>query len=389
MPVTRENFGTGLQALGAGFQGRGVEFQQLQAQQGRERQAQTDKLSQEREQAFAIDTRILRDHLENGRIPQGKELLINRLQTLKQIDPGADDRDTAQALQLIDQDPEMLGELVKEMDMRFTLKGLVPEYKTASPEIIGKSDIADGFIVEKMPGGKFRTTKVLETANVSDSGKASAVTKIFNDGTTIQALPNAKVQVVNPNGDIVEGTERLDALRLARENEIDFEQTKSGAKAAGTAAIGFSEKALEKMDKIRPAIANIEEAVSLIDQGAQTGTIMSKLPSITSASKQLDNLQGRMGLDVIGNTTFGALSESELKFALSVALPKDLKPEALKDWLTRKRDAQQKLMSYLQDVAIYTGTPGNTIAGWIEAQKALQSQATGRPDSGIKFIGFK
>lgn len=163
MPVTRENLGTGLQALGAGLQGRGVEFQQLQAQQGRERQSQADKLSQERQQAFAIDTRILRDHLENGRIPQGKELLMNRLQTLKQIDPNADDRDTAQALQLIDQDPEMLGELVKELDMRFTLQGLVPEYKQGeSKKILTASQVSergqyyeagdDGVVARKVEG---------------------------------------------------------------------------------------------------------------------------------------------------------------------------------------------------------------------------------------------
>ena len=80
-----------------------------------------------------------------------------------------------------------------------------------------------------------------------------------------------------------------------------------------------------------------------------------------------------MGLNVIQNTTFGSLSDAELAFALSSALPKNLAPKDLRRWLTEKRDAQQKLITYLQDVAIFMGTPGNTAAGWIEAQKALQS----------------
>lgn len=144
---------------------------------------------------------------------------------------------------------------------------------------------------------------------------------------------------------------------------------------AAKAAITRSEKAFDQIGKIKTNINNLDEVISLIDQGAETGVIASKLPSIRSASIQLDNLQGRLGLDVIGETTFGALSESELAFALSTALPKNLDGPDLKRWVQRKKDTQLKLSSYLEEVATFLGTPGNTTADFIEMQKLRQIES--------------
>jgi hypothetical protein len=152
-------------------------------------------------------------------------------------------------------------------------------------------------------------------------------------------------------------------VALKTEGEIE------GTKAAAKQAIKTSGEAFNRLEKIGVGMANIDEAIDLIDQGARTGVVASKLPSVRAASIQLDNLQGRLGLDVIGNTTFGALSESELKFALDTALPKNLKGEDLKKWLVRKREAQQKLSNHLTEVATFLGTPGNTVADWLELQK--------------------
>jgi hypothetical protein len=205
------------------------------------------------------------------------------------------------------------------------------------------------------------------------TGKASAVTKVMGDGTTIQALPDGSVQVTNPEGNVVTGSERLEVLKNAREVEQEQARAITGQKEAGKAAIKVSTDAFNRLEPINTAISNINEGIRLLDEGASTGPVVSKLPSIRSASVQLDNLQGRLGLDVIGQTTFGALSESELRFALDTALPKNLEPAELKDWLVEKRDAQQKLSNYLGDVAVFLGTPGNTVADWVSAQRELRA----------------
>ncbi len=142
-----------------------------------------------------------------------------------------------------------------------------------------------------------------------------------------------------------------------------------GSIAASKAAIDESTKAFNSLRPARLAIANLDEGIRLIDAGAKTGVVESLLPTVRQSSLELDNLQGRLGLDVIGNTTFGALSESELKFALNTALPKKLKGPALREWLIRKREAQTKLVGYLQEAAIFLGTPGNTIAKFLKLKR--------------------
>jgi len=156
----------------------------------------------------------------------------------------------------------------------------------------------------------------------------------------------------------------------AQEVLTEQQTVKSASVKAAEQAIKLSGEAFGKLSTVRAAIPNLDEAMALVDQGANTGPIISKLPSVQQASLELDNLQGRLGLDVIGNTTFGALSESELKFALNTALPRGLKGPALKEWLQRKKDSQIKLSDYLEDAAIFLGTPGNTIADFLAEKKA-------------------
>lgn len=267
-----------------------------------------------------------------------------------------------------------------------TVSAAPPDLGDIGGEIIKSSEISDGFVVRKQPDGTFTKTKVLETASTTGAGgKASAVTKIFDNGTTIQALPNGQTVVKGPDGQTVSGDDRIRILQQARNEELAFGRTLSGEKAAGTAAIKQSTKKFERLTEIKRSIENISQGIKLLDEGAQTGPVVSKLPSVRASSVALDNIQKSMGLDVIGDTTFGALSKGELDLALSKALPTKLKPVALRQWLVEKRDAQQKLANYLQDAAIFLGTPGNTVAGWIEAQQSLSVQA-GTGQKRIKVV---
>lgn len=148
--------------------------------------------------------------------------------------------------------------------------------------------------------------------------------------------------------------------------------TVEGGKEAGKQAIQMSGEALKKLPDVRRAISNIDQAIAAVEKGANTGVIASRFPSVTAASIELDNLRGSMGLDVIAGTTFGALSEAELGFALDTALPTRLSGPELKAWLTRKKEAQGKLAKELEEAAIYLGKPGNTPAGWLEMKRNQQ-----------------
>jgi hypothetical protein len=143
--------------------------------------------------------------------------------------------------------------------------------------------------------------------------------------------------------------------------DVDKESRKALVKQAAEE----SGKAFEGLSKIRTTIANMNDAVSALDAGAETGPIVSRLPSFRTASIELDNIKGRMGLDVISSVTFGALSESELTFALDTALPTNLEKEPLKAWLKRKINDQTKLAAELRKAASFLGKPGNTIADYV------------------------
>lgn len=164
-----------------------------------------------------------------------------------------------------------------------------------------------------------------------------------------------------------------------QQEELSTQQATGAAQErAATNAIETSQRAFERLPAVRTAIGNLDEAIRLVEEeGANTGTIASRFPSIQSASIELDNIQSQLGLDVIGNTTFGALSESELRFALSAALPTNLPPERLKRWLERKKSTQQELSRYLEDAATYLGRPGNTVSDFLDLQRGRQ--ASGRP----------
>ncbi|GAF84393.1 unnamed protein product, partial [marine sediment metagenome] len=82
----------------------------------------------------------------------------------------------------------------------------------------------------------------------------------------------------------------------------------------------------------------------------------------------------RLGLDVVANTTFGALSAGELAMAMSTALPTELDGPELREWMVEKKGVQEKLADYLESAAIYLGTPGNTKVGWLKKKKMERQQ---------------
>ena len=160
----------------------------------------------------------------------------------------------------------------------------------------------------------------------------------------------------------------------------------AGGTASGKQAVEASGKAFESLAKIGQSIANIDDAIAALESGANTGPVYAMLPSIRESSIALDNVQRRMGLDVIGSVTFGALSKGELDLALATAIPTNMRPVALRKWLITKRSAQQKLSRYLSKAAIYLGTPGNNVKGWAELQKGNSAQGSSSNQSDEELI---
>lgn len=218
--------------------------------------------------------------------------------------------------------------------------------------------------------------------------------EILEDGTVIQSTPQGPV-VYNPEGVKVTGKAAADAVARARAEKVSNQRKAAGERKTATLeaeqelkgkveagvisqkeAAKISTKAFDRLEKINMNLRNLEEGIGLLrEEGANTGVVDKYLPSLKRATIKMDNLQGRLGLDVLNTTTFGALSAGELKFALDTAVPKGLQPKDLANWLEEKKEAQEKLADYLESAAIYLGTPGNTVAGWIEKKRAERKNA--------------
>jgi len=222
-----------------------------------------------------------------------------------------------------------------------------------------------------------------QKAQADLAGKPASVqsSDILPDGTTIQVLKDGSTRVTGPEGRTLKGKDAAAAVKAARKfgTEVSVEGARGRAQAgvdpsaekdARKAAISVGKETFKSIKPIRKSISNIDKAISAIDQGANTGVIASRLPSITAASIELDNLRGQLGLDVVGETTFGALSEGELQLALDVALPETLDEAELKDFLIRKRDAQKKVLKEMESAARFLSSGKGTISAYIEKLEA-------------------
>jgi len=201
---------------------------------------------------------------------------------------------------------------------------------------------------------------------------------INDDGSVVLVRAQSGVQVIPAN--------EVDSEILAQAREFDVETKKQKAQAnqLGSDTAKFATDAFKQVANINKNILNLREVIKTVEvDGANTGPLDKRLPSITSAAVKLDNLAGRLGLDVVSATTFGALSESELAFAIDTALPAGLQGPELVKWAKDRINAQEKLAKYLNEAAQFASQPGNTVADFMAKKQAEKdaSSAQAQPQA--------
>ena len=345
----------------AGQANQQIREQQIAAEQVRAAQAERDRVTTSIATAAIPMVKLI----DNGDFDGALTLAKERRATLLANNPNANTADTDEAIAALESKDATA----------------IQRIKTLGNSVI---DVAErrGLIGARVGAG---------------ADKFSATTTSLPGGITVQTTTSGRKRVTDAGGKVLKGQDAIDAISEAEElkaqRQIDIaggkrrsvleQDIKLGGTAAATAdaakaAIKVSTDTFNRLEPLRANIVNIDDAISLIDEGATTGVIASKLPSIRSASIKLDTIQKKLGLDVISSTTFGALSEGEREFALSSALPTTLKGPELKEWLIEKKAVQQKLISQLSEAATFLGTPGNTIADFIEL-KNIETQEQERP----------
>ena len=197
--------------------------------------------------------------------------------------------------------------------------------------------------------------------------------KIYSNGLVVQATDQGTI-ITAPNVQRLTGQAAQDALKAANNYEVELSRAEAGATAIGKISAEQSRDALQKIELTKKSITNIDMAIKAIDDGAKSGIIYNMLPNVTLASGQLETAMNNMGLDIISSVTFGALSEKEMRLAMETAVPRNLPPNELRQYLVNKKAAQQKAVDALYQAAMSLSDPNFDFNAHIK-KKAAENTA--------------
>jgi len=180
--------------------------------------------------------------------------------------------------------------------------------------------------------------------NQTATGQQTLITKdgILTDPTEIAA----KIREIGLQTTREEAENEIKTARLVQEQEAVLNQLS---------------EAREKQDQVYNRITKYDNMLDkIINEDAKPSGLADLFPSIfrSDATNEFYALANTLGLDVIAGTTFGALSESELRFALQTAIPTLSGPDAYRRYFESKKAVEQKLLNELQDYEQFLRTEG-------------------------------
>ncbi len=331
-----------------------VEAPQREAEMARLRQAAAGGNVQAIQQLIAQDPKIGRQVLE-----------ANGLMTEQQQASAAE----FARLALATPDPEQRDKIIRDRIKKITDAGGTPQH---SAGLIGmpieEQDAALTAVLASIEGGRQqnvpaeqaafeallaslppedRAAAIQVQAGLKPRAGSSAQERIAQDPSLTSAVAGSQAQI-REAGKFAEAT---------------------GADRAKRIDSGF-----ESINKIETNIRNLDSALKALDDGASTGAIENRFaPTIRASTVALEQVQAQLGLDVVQSVQFGALSEGELQLALATALPTGLEPAELRQWISDRKESQNKLKGYLNE-QIQWLDQGGTIAGFLR-QKAAPEEA--------------
>jgi len=124
-------------------------------------------------------------------------------------------------------------------------------------------------------------------------------------------------------------------------------------------AMQMGQDAQNQAQDLFSQIQMFEQALQYVDDGALSGWIANKLPSIDDRTSLLRGIQNKLGISVINSATFGALSEREMQMAMATNLDLNLPPEELREMILEQIRVRRKLALEFTDQAIELLTGGD------------------------------
>ena len=242
--------------------------------------------------------------------------------------------------------------------------------------------------------------QVKQSNQATEQAKAKAIlgtgSSTGTPGSNVQSkvtYGNGTIQLVLRDGTVVvkeKGSNTIvpqDQVERVLEEGLKYGIVEEGLKTFEVEkkkqSIKKAEDLFGQVDKIDANVRNLVKAQGIVqkamDEGQNlTGFITQFAPDVSAAAISLKEVQTKLGLDVVGSVTFGALSEGELNLALNAAIRLDLPEAELAQNLQARIDAQNKLRGYLLAQARFLNK-GNSIDQWydmLDERRAIQQTNT-------------
>jgi hypothetical protein len=201
----------------------------------------------------------------------------------------------------------------------------------------------------------------------------------------LQTDPNTGQQYVVRTNPATGKSERIDiegAFGMTPEQKAGLENQQQERQFGIEQAQRKSEDVFTSLRVVDSQINNLNTMLSALDRGADTGIIRQYLPAFDEATSSLRAAANSLGIDVINSATFGALSATELELALRTAIDTTLPPAQLRDQITRKIAAQQKLREELRKDALMLTSGGVTFNQYLQSKlKTVKPKTSGNQQS--------
>lgn len=157
------------------------------------------------------------------------------------------------------------------------------------------------------------------------------------------------VTVSDPNTGEVYRKDIEGAVGITPSEKLQMEAESALREQDVQTAMNAGTKAFGQVEAIDGQIDKLYTALSAVRDGAESGAIRQFLPAFDAATAQLRAMGNALGIDIINSATFGALSATELRLALSTGLDLSLSGKELEDHIADKIRVQTKLRNALYD----------------------------------------
>jgi hypothetical protein len=143
----------------------------------------------------------------------------------------------------------------------------------------------------------------------------------------------------------------IDGTPYSEEKAGTLGQTKVEQGAAEKGAEATATDNVTQITKIEDGLNGMErtavlygQALDAMEEGAKTGYIEGNKwsPTVAGASIMLQNVQDQLGLEKIGEYTFGSLSEAEGQWVRDSSIPKTLDEDQIVPFLRHKYESQKR-----------------------------------------------